>query len=205
VLSCGLDKRVRLWALPTLVACGGLLQRRDAQFHFELGPHGHQAAVDEARRVLRRITVTPHVPTLDDVRGGAIEDATGSAAQPGIARGRSEPRARTSEAWVSALSPQLQQSYLEGRDPYHEEVFSEFLRQMNEADAERVDMRLSRHASDRVISKLRQRQKPLSQPEADAARMLAKAMFNAGDDQGLYGAMADSLQPRTRSRRGKTS
>ena len=51
VLSCGLDKRVRLWALPTLATCGGLLQRRDQQFQFELGQNGRTAAIDEARRV----------------------------------------------------------------------------------------------------------------------------------------------------------
>merc|ERR1719460_2943886 len=101
VLSCGLDKRVRLWALPTLATCGGLLQRRDQQFLFDLGPLGRQAAIDEARKVLRRITVTPHVPTLDDVRGAGLDSA------PIIHGRRTEPK-RTSDAWVSALSPQLQ-------------------------------------------------------------------------------------------------
>jgi len=212
LITCGLDRRVRVWSGP-LERLGVLLQSRDRQFRFPCNAAASQAArLEEATKLLQQLGTleprTTQVSRLPALSPNGTRNANDTLLDFGTGSRRRPPRRKDPDAQWKAAAEQVIED--PDADDENYQILFEQMERVNhgaslDQPTETAQDRLTRHAQHKHAGQMPHRTTALSKDEAAAADRLARAMTAlGGDDFGTYTAMARSLRPRGRSDKAKS-
>jgi len=208
LVTCGHDRRVRLWGL-NLDNFGILLQSKDDAFKFPYDPvQAQKAKLAEGAEVLKRIgpwkPAERMLPPLAP-QGTRTPDEALACLTIG---GKRKPRVRDPDAVWKTTAEHVIADDEAGEEDYRI-LFEQMERLAHGPPAASSEPpaaetlaqdRLHRNAHARHADKMLHRTTALSRDEAAAADRLARAMAAlGGDDFGTYEAMARAIAPKARA------